>query len=227
LSSDDPYICILILFFTDFRKSANLNNLARHTEALIFAANPSISLEEMKATLEEILGIAISLDEIIEAIEALKVRYSEDFYAFEPVEIAGGFRFMTKGAYHLTIGTFLKQNTQKKLSRSAMESLAIIAYRQPVTKAEIESIRGVNSDYTIQKLLEKDLIEITGRSEGPGKPLLYSTSQKFTDYFGLKSIADLPRLKEIEPVDHQIGEPMPIETQNPAEEKSVSEEENH
>jgi len=204
-----------------------LNNLARHTEALIFAANPSISVEEMKATLEEVLGIAISLDELMEAIDVLKVRYSDDFYAFEPVEIAGGFRFMTKGAYHHTIGTFLKQNTQKKLSRSAMESLAIIAYRQPVSKAEIESIRGVNSDYTIQKLLEKDLIEITGRSEGPGKPLLYGTSQKFTDYFGLKSIADLPRIKEIEPVDHQIGEPMPIETQNTEEGKSVSEEENH
>jgi segregation and condensation protein B len=191
-----------------------LNQLVRHTEALIFAANPAISAEDLIATLEEVLGITVSTEELLEAIESLKSRYADEFYSFELVEMAGGYRFMTKGAYHHTIGTFLKQHTQKKLSRSAMESLAIIAYRQPVTKTEIESIRGVNSDYTIQKLLEKELIEIAGRSEGPGKPLLYRTSARFTDYFGLKSIADLPKLKEIEPIENQIGEPLPIETEN-------------
>ena len=128
--------------------------------------------------------------------------------------------------YHHTIGTYLRQNTHKKLSKSALESLAIIAYKQPVTKTEIESIRGVNSDYTIQKLLEKDLIEISGRSEGPGKPLLYSTTSKFTDYFGLKTIDDLPKVKELENTDNQIGEQAPIEEeQKPVVHNIVNEEE--
>jgi segregation and condensation protein B len=152
-------------------------------------------------------------------------KYAAEDYAIEIIEMAGGFRFMTKGAYHHTIGTYLRQNTHKKLSKSALETLAIIAYKQPVTKSELESIRGVNSDYTIQKLLEKDLIEIAGRSDGPGKPLLYNTSSKFTDYFGLKSIADLPKPKEIEPVESQIGEQAPIEEEQNAEKTIVIQEE--
>ena len=132
---------------------------------------------------------------------------------------------MTKGAYHHTVGTFLRQNTHKKLSKSAMETLAIIAYKQPVTKTELESIRGVNSDYTIQKLLEKDLVEISGRSDGPGKPLLYGTTSKFTDYFGLKSIDDLPKPKEIEQTENQIGEQAPIELEQKPEKSIVANDE--
>ena len=86
----------------------------------------------------------------------------------------------------------------KKLSQSALETLAIIAYRQPITKLEVEQIRGVNCDYTMQKLLEKDLISISGKADGPGRPLLYSLSQYFLDYFGIASIADLPQLKDVE-----------------------------
>jgi segregation and condensation protein B len=211
--------------FSKIKADTKLTNLVRHIEALVFAANPAISAEDMLSTLEEVLGIAVSQEELQESLESLRHRYADDFYAIELVEMSGGYRFMTKGAYHNTIGVYLRQNTHRKLSRSAMESLAIIAYRQPVTKTEIESIRGVNSDYTIQKLLEKELIEITGRSEGPGKPLLYGTSARFTDYFGLKSIADLPRLKEIDPVDNQIGEVPPIEEINPVIQNAVSEEE--
>ena len=193
---------------------------------MIFTGNPSISFDDIKNALEDSLGTTFSDNEIAAHIESLRDKYNSDQYSVEIVEIAGGFRFMTKALYHHTIGTYLRQNTHKKLSKSALESLAIIAYKQPVTKTEIESIRGVNSDYTIQKLLEKDLIEISGRSEGPGKPLLYSTTSKFTDYFGLKTIEDLPKVKELENTDNQIGEQAPIEEeQKPVVHNIVNEEE--
>ena len=203
-----------------------MDPLALHIESLIFTGNPSISFDDIKNALEDSLGTTFSDNEIAAYIESLRDKYNSDQYSVEIVEIAGGFRFMTKALYHHTIGTYLRQNTHKKLSKSALESLAIIAYKQPVTKTEIESIRGVNSDYTIQKLLEKDLIEISGRSEGPGKPLLYSTTSKFTDYFGLKTIDDLPKVKELENTDNQIGEQAPIEEeQKPVVHNIVNEEE--
>lgn len=197
-----------------------MENLALHIECLIFSANSSISYDDIKDALEESLGTTFTDTDISAQIDLLVQKYQNDTFSIEIIEISGGFRFMTKGAYHHTIGTYLKQNTNKKLSKSALESLAIIAYKQPVTKTEIESIRGVNSDYTIQKLLEKDLIEISGRSEGPGKPLLYSTTAKFMDYFGLKSIEDMPKPKEFEPIENQIGEPEPIENEQ-LEEKTI------
>ncbi len=203
-----------------------MDPLALHIESLIFTGNPSISFDDIKNALEDSLGTTFSDNEIASYIESLKDKYNDVQYSIEIVEIAGGFRFMTKALYHHTIGTYLRQNTHKKLSKSALESLAIIAYKQPVTKTEIESIRGVNSDYTIQKLLEKDLIEISGRSEGPGKPLLYTTTSKFTDYFGLKTIEDLPKVKELESIDNQIGEQAPIEEeQKPVVLNIVNEEE--
>ena len=101
---------------------------------------------------------------------------------------------------------FLRQTTRKRLSRSALETLSIVAYKQPVSKPELEKIRGVSCDYAIQKLLEKELVMIVGRSDGPGKPLLYATSAKFMDYFGLKSIEDLPQPKEFQEPDNTIGE---------------------
>jgi segregation and condensation protein B len=108
-------------------------------------------------------------------------------------------------------GHYLKQLTKRRLSKVALETLAIIAYRQPVSRVEIEQIRGVNADYAIDKLLEKELIEIVGRSPGPGKPLLYSVSPKFMDYFGLKSMEDLPQLKEFQVASEEIGEPSSLE----------------
>jgi len=126
---------------------------------------------------------------------------------------------MTKAAYHETIGNHIKLENRKNLSKAAMETLSIIAYKQPIVKSEMEVIRGVSCDYSVQKLLEKELVEIVGRSEGPGRPLLYGTSDKFMDHFGLKSIADLPKLKDIE-IDVE-GEHSPDEFIN----KGKSEEE--
>ena len=190
--------------------------LALHLESLIFAANPSISFDDLKNAVEESLNTLITDEDLAVKLDILKEKYATEDYAMEIVEVSGGFRFMTKGAYHHTIGTYLKQNTHKKLSKSALETLAIVAYKQPVTKTEIESIRGVNTDYTIQRLLEKDLVEIAGRSSGPGKPLLYTTTQKFIDYFGLKSIDDMPKLKDFEQTDNQIGTPESIEVEQNA-----------
>ena len=100
----------------------------------------------------------------------------------------------------------IKQNTKTRLSQAAMETLAIIAYKQPVSKSELEEIRGVSCDYALQKLLEKELVLITGRSESPGRPLLYGTSDKFMEYMGINALSDLPKPKDFKEVENSIGE---------------------
>ena len=187
------------------------NKLDTHIESLIFVAQQPVRREDIKYNLENALQVAIDPEEIDAGLERLLDKYKDDNFAIEIVEVAEGFQFVTKGAYHHIAGSYLKQLTKKRLSKVALETLAIIAYRQPVSRAEIEQIRGVNADYAIDKLLEKELIEIAGRSTGPGKPLLYSTSGKFMDYFGLRSIDDLPQLKEFQMASEEIGEPVALE----------------
>jgi segregation and condensation protein B len=181
-----------------------------HIESLIFVAQQPVKREDIRYNLENALQVTIDENSIDEALTRLQEKYWDDNFAIEIVEVADGFQFVTKGAYHHIVGSFLKQ-TKRRLSRVALETLAIIAYKQPVSRSEIEQIRGVNADYAIDKLLEKEMIEIAGRSTGPGKPLLYSTSGKFMDYFGLKSIDDLPQLKEFQVPDEEIGEQSNLE----------------
>ena len=188
-----------------------MEQLAQHIESLIFTSDMPLTLKEIKSCLEEALETTFSGEEISAALAAVQQRYDLPEFAIEVVEIAGGFQFLTKPSFHHTIGVLLKQTTRKRLSRSALETLSIIAYKQPVTKTELEHIRGVNCDYAIQKLLEKELVTIVGRAEGPGRPLEYGTSPKFMDYFGLKSLDDLPKPKEFQDPEHQIGEQAPIE----------------
>ncbi|MDF1863953.1 MAG: SMC-Scp complex subunit ScpB [Saprospiraceae bacterium] len=188
-----------------------LEHLAQHIEALIFATENPISVDEIQKCLQEAFETKFKKEEIEKGIQSLQERYGSEAFAIEPIEIADGYQFMTKAAFHTSIGTYLKQNSKKRLSKAALETLSIIAYKQPVTKSEMEKIRGVSCDYSIQKLLEKELVSITGRSEGPGRPLLYGTSQKFMDYFGLKSLKDLPKPKDFKEPDSQIGEQAPIE----------------
>lgn len=188
-----------------------MERLAQHIEALIFAADAPLSPEDIRQVLEEAFETEFTPAAVDNAIAEVKARYAVDEFAIELVQIAGGLQFMTKGAYHATIGTWLKQTTKKRLSQAAIETLAVIAYRQPVSKTEIEQIRGVSSDYSLQKLLEKELVSITGRSDGPGRPLLYGTSIKFMDYFGLKDLNDLPKPKDFKDPDQEIGERAPIE----------------
>ncbi len=144
--------------------------------------------------------------DISNGLEELKQRFVKDDHAFELVKSGGGFQFLTKPAYQASIGILLKQQSKRRLSNSALETLAIIAYKQPVTKSEIEQIRGVNCDYAVQKLLEKELIEIQGKSEGIGRPILYGTSPKFMDYFGINDLKELPTPKDFNLEENTIGE---------------------
>jgi len=181
--------------------------LPQHIEALIFAAPTPVSIEELQNVLLENFGVRFAQKVMLEAIEDLKKRYDLDVHSFEIIEVAGGYQFMSKGAYHETIGTHLRMQSTKKLSRSALETLSIIAYKQPVIRSELEKIRGVSCDYAIQKLLEKELITIMGRADSIGKPLLYAVTDRFLDYFGIKSIEDLPQPKDFALPDNTIGEP--------------------
>jgi segregation and condensation protein B len=188
-----------------------VERLDTHIESLIFVAQQPVKREDIKYNLENALQVTVDETSVDEALARLQEKYWDDNFAIEIVEVAEGFQFVTKGAYHHIAGAYLKQLTKRRLSKVALETLAIIAYRQPVSRAEIEQIRGVNADYAIDKLLEKELIEIAGRSTGPGKPLMYRTSGKFMDYFGLRSIEDLPQLKEFQVPVEEIGEPSALE----------------
>jgi len=188
-----------------------LEYLAQHIEGLIFTSPNPLSLKEIQECLEETFETPFPDTDIKSAINSIKDRYQENDFSFEIVSVSGGYQFMTKGAYHQSIGTLLRQTTKKKLSRAALETLSIVAYKQPVTKSEIEKIRGVSCDYAVQKLLEKELVDIIGRSEGPGRPLLYGTSEKFMDYFGLESLNELPKPKDFHLPDNVVGEAAPIE----------------
>lgn len=180
--------------------------LNHHIEALIFTTEHPITVKELKSVLDETFETDFPEADIRGGIAALQERYLQPAFAFEIIEIAEGFQFLTKPPYHASVGTYLRQTTKKRLSQAALETLSIVAYKQPISKTELEQIRGVSCDYAMQKLLEKELVTIIGRSDAPGRPLLYGTSERFMDYFGIKSLRDLPKLKDFQEVDNAIGE---------------------
>jgi len=188
-----------------------LENLSKHIESLIFTSEKSISEKELKAALEKTFEQTIPNKEIVACLDALQEKYSHEDFSMEVVGLSGGYKFMSKAAYHNTVSNHIKILNKKNLSKAALETLAIIAYKQSIPKSEIESIRGVNCDYSVQKLLEKELVEISGRSPGPGRPLLYSTSDKFLDNFGIKDLKDLPQLKDLKQDNDLYGEQAPQE----------------
>ncbi len=179
----------------------DISELIPHIEALIFASDKPLTSMDITELLNNAFGFMddkLTLDQISTGIDGIVEKYRAEFYAFEVRESGGGWQFLSKKAYHKTIAQLNGDKFLKRLSVAALETLSIIAYKQPITKGEIESIRGVNSDYSIQKLLEKELIIIMGRNEDmPGKPLIYATSKTFMDYFGINQTADLPRLREV------------------------------
>lgn len=177
-----------------------------HLEALIFASEQPISLQELQQCLEKALDEPISREDLRAWLQQLQEKYQQPDFSFEIVAIAEGYQFLTKPAFEATIQVLLQQRSNKKLSKTTLETLAVIAYRQPIPKSEMERIRGVSCDYAVRKLLEKDLIYIAGRSKEPGRPLLYGTSEKFMQHFGLSSLRDLPKLKEFKVEENQIGE---------------------
>ena len=178
-----------------------ISNLILHVEALIFASDRPLTAMDLTELINNAFGFMdekITTEQVQTAIDGIVEKYSTDFYSFSIRESGGGFQFLTKKDFHKTVAQLNGEKFLKRLSTAALETLAIIAYKQPITKSEIEAIRGVNCDYSIQKLLEKELIIITGRNENmPGKPLVYVTSKSFMDYFGLNSPDELPKLKEI------------------------------
>lgn len=186
--------------------------LQHHIEALIFCSPDPLQSEEIRQCLSEMFEADIPIDDVEQAVAELINKYESDDYSFQLLKSGGGFQFLTKPAYQASISILLKQKSKKRLSSSSLETLAIIAYKQPITKGEVEQIRGVNSDYAIQKLLEKQLIEIVGKSEGIGRPVLYGTSEKFMDYFGINSLKDLPLPKDIKSPDNEIGPDLESET---------------
>jgi segregation and condensation protein B len=181
--------------------------LINHIEALIFCSPAPIKLSDLKACLSEMFNADIPEDDILNAVKKLEEKFSSDEYAFQIFKSAGGYQFLTKPAYQASIGILLKQQSKKRLSTSAMETLSIIAYRQPINKTEIENIRGVNCDYAVQKLLDKGLIEILGKSDAVGRPILYGTSPKFMEYFGISDLSDLPTPKDFSQEINSIGSP--------------------
>ena len=178
-----------------------ISEIIPHIEVLIFASEKPLTSLDIVELINNTFGFLeerISTDQVDAAVNGIKEKYDSEFYPFEVRESGGGWQFLTKKDYHQTIAQLNGDKFLKRLSNAALETLAIIAYKQPITKGEIESIRGVNTDYSIQKLLEKELILISGRSENmPGKPLLYVTSKTFMDYFGINSPEDLPKIKEV------------------------------
>jgi segregation and condensation protein B len=178
-----------------------IEDIMLQSEALIFGADKPLTQEDISALLKESLNneeMTVDLEKLPNALEAIVEKYASSFYPFEVKRIGGGYQFVSKKEFYPTLAKLNGEKYTKRLSTAALETLAIIAYKQPITKSDIEQIRGVNSDYSVQKLLEKELIVISGRLEDAvGKPLLYNTSKSFMDYLGLNSLDELPRLNEI------------------------------
>lgn len=178
-----------------------ISNLIIHIESLIFASDKALTSLEITDLVNNAFGFMedkVTLEQVETALEGIVEKYNSEFYPFEVKQSGGGWQFLTKKEFHKTIAQINGDKFLKRLSAAALETLAIIAYKQPITKGEIESIRGVNCDYTVQKLLEKELIIISGRNEKmPGHPLIYNTSKNFMDYFGINSPEELPKIKEV------------------------------
>jgi segregation and condensation protein B len=190
----------------------NVTDLIPHIEALVFASDKPLTSPEITDLVNSAFGFMedkVEAEQVDAALEGIIEKYASEFYPFEVRQSGGGWQFLTKKDYHKTVAQLNGEKFLKRLSAAALETLAIIAYKQPVTKGEIESIRGVSSDYAVQKLLEKELIIITGRNEKlPGHPLVYATSKNFMDYFGINSPEDLPKIREV--LADQIVQPTAV-----------------
>lgn len=169
-------------------------------ETLLFIWHAPLSLEEIESLLQTVqleTDPPLNQENIKAVISQLQVKYESEQFIFTIEQIDEGYQLLTKPQFSEPLIELLNIQNAKRLSRALMETLAIIAYRQPVTKSEIEAIRGVDCTYAIEKLMERELIEVVGRSDLPGKPLLFGTSQKFMTFFGLNSLNDLPKFNEI------------------------------
>ena len=168
------------------------NNVKAVIEALLFTSNGPLLVERIK----KVLG-GIDIETIRKTIEELKIDYDQASRGMRIAEIAGGFQMITSTDFAPFLKKFYKERRIERLSKPALETLAIIAYKQPVTKFEIESLRNVNIDGVMQTLLEKELIRIAGRKKAPGRPFVFATTRQFLEHFGLKSLEDLPKTENL------------------------------
>ena len=178
-------------------------------EALLFMSGEPVTVDTIKKITD------IDKNEAEEHMRALISEYSVRNSGVMIIEVAGGFQMVTNPAAAPWVKKLLSTSVPKRLTPSSLETLAIIAYKQPIIKAEIEAVRGVNSDGVVKTLLERRLVKILGRKEAPGRPLMYGTTQDFLQYFGLKDLSELPTLKEFEEVDiPEIPELLPEEKES-------------
>ncbi len=169
-------------------------------EAIIFASDVLLSNKQITEFVEE-----TSLSEIGKAIDELNREYTKSNRAFHIIHVAGGYQMVTRESYSQWVRKLFQKRSRSKLSQAALETLSVIAFKQPVARSEIVGIRGVNCDGVLQTLLERKLVTIAGRSDGPGRPLLYATTKEFLRYFGVNELSDLPKPKEIEEILKENG----------------------
>lgn len=170
-------------------------------EALIFASPDPLSWEKISSIIQK-SDEEIRLDEptVTRIVDQINRRYDENDLSFRIHEAGGGYTFVTQPRYHPWLSIYQHENAYRKLSQPATETLAIVAYRQPITKPEVDSIRGVDSGYILRQLLEKMLVKVSGRADSPGKPLLYKTTSHFLKHFGINSVEELPKPREIDEI---------------------------
>ncbi len=171
----------------------DLAEAKRVIEAVIFAADEPVSVDQFAQLIE-----TLDSDTILQVIQGLQQDYAVSERSFQLVEIANGFQMRTRDEYAPWIKKFYTTEISSRLSVSALEALAIVAYKQPATRAEVEEVRGVNSDSVIRTLMERNLIRVLGRKQAPGKPMLYGTTTEFLMHFGLRDLSELPSIEEIE-----------------------------
>jgi segregation and condensation protein B len=180
--------------------------LSRVVEALLFSAQKPLSIHELAAAVKG-AGAEDELSpnefrrateaEIAAAIEQLKIEYIQEHRAFQIIEKAEGWQLATDPAFAPWVRQLFPAPKPARLTAPALETLSIIAYRQPITRADVEAVRGVNIDGVLQTLMERGLVKIAGRAEVPGRPLLYETTQFFLDHFGLRTLDELPNAEEL------------------------------
>jgi segregation and condensation protein B len=178
-----------------------MEELKRIVEALLFASPDPLSVRRIKSVVP-----GLETDQVLETLDELKKDYADDSRSFQIVEIGGGYQLTTKADYALWVGKLVETRGKQRLSRAALETLAIVAYKQPALRSTLEGIRGVNVDGVLRTLMERDLVRIVGRADGPGRPLLFGTTRDFLMQFGLNKLADLPGIEEIEELVGQAPE---------------------
>lgn len=182
----------------DDRERRRERVLLRAVEAIVFAADEPASAGRIARSIEHVTGHEVSETEVAATVEQLNHAYQQSGRVLRIESWAGGFRLATIDEVAPFITALQEDQQARRLSRSLMETLAVVAYRQPVTKTEIDFVRGVNSDYALRRLLELGLIALAGRAEGVGRPLLYASTEHFLDQFALRSLEDLPKPRELE-----------------------------